>query len=631
MARFLSSIAGWWKDARPTWAQLLGFLIISFIITSAISSRYLAYAPPADNLREWFFVRTALVSNVAMLYLLLLMVLLPVVILIPRKRFMIASSIILFWSLHVALLVDVTIYKLFRFHLNGLVWNVMETEGAWDSVTLGTMTWVTFALLAGLLFALTTGAHVLSNWLIAKGYVRLPIAKSIIYLFLFCIGVMVVDKGQFAYADLYNNTSITRHAKLFPLYQPLTIKRFVHNQWGFEVNREYEIRRPAGGVVNYPLDSLRFEGRTPRLNIVVIILDSWRYDMLNPEVTPNVYAFAQRATVFQNHYSGGNATRFGIFGLLYGLYGSYWHSFLAERVGPVLINAYQAQGYQLKVISSTQLTFPEFRKTAFVDIPDAVEDRLAGQGAKERDPALARRFVAWLDGLDTDDAFFAFLLLDAPHAPFSYPEAFAWFEPRVTEMNYLSLDRKKDVRPFLNHYKNALYFDDHVAGTILQGLEDRQLMESTVVIITGDHGEEFYEHGYWGHTSAYSPEQVKVPLVFYLPGRTGCTVDYITSHLDLPATLLDLLGSVNSPWSYSLGSSLMNEEQRREYVVSSGWDDFAVIDTTVTLVFSSETYNIGAFEVRDRDYHLLQDSHQALTMRMDRLREVMGGMARFYQ
>ncbi len=39
-------------------------------------------------------------------------------------------------------------------------------------------------------------------------------------------------------------------------------------------------------------------------------------------------------------------------------------------------------------------------------------------------------------------------------------------------------------------------------------------MESTVVIITGDHGEEFYEHGYWGHTSAYSPEQVKVPLFF---------------------------------------------------------------------------------------------------------------------
>ncbi len=96
---------------------------------------------------------------------------------------MIASSIILFWSLHVVLLVDVTIYKLFRFHLNGLVWNVMETEGAWDSVTLGTMTWVTFALLAGLLFALTTGAHVLSKWLIAKGYVRLPIAKSIIYFF----------------------------------------------------------------------------------------------------------------------------------------------------------------------------------------------------------------------------------------------------------------------------------------------------------------------------------------------------------------------------------------------------------------------------------------------------------------
>jgi membrane-anchored protein YejM (alkaline phosphatase superfamily) len=630
--RNLKIIAGWWRGAGQTFGQLAGYLALSLAVTVMISSRYLAFAPPATSLHEWFFVRTAVISNAAMLYLILLLVMVPLLVMIPRRSFMITLSVLLIWILQALMVVDLTIYKLYRFHFNGLIWNVLETEAGWEAVTVGTMTWLTFGVIAALLLGVNIGTHVLVRWLMRRGIAWLRPIRSMSLLLLFIIGVILVDKGQFAYADLYNTTTITRHGRLLPLYQPLTIKRFVRKHWGVEaVNRQVEINRPKSGVVNYPLESLRFDERESRPNMVVIVIDSYRYDMLTPEVTPYIHTFAERATVFRRHYSGGNATRFGVFGLLYGLHGSYWHSVLAERMSPVLMDALQELDYRMKIISSLQLTFPEFRKTAFVNLTDVIEDRLEGDGAKEKDPELAERFEVWLDSLYGEAPFFAYLFLGAPHSAVSYPDDFAKFEPRLDNVNYMSLDKKKDVAPFLNHFKNAVYFADHVTGTILEALVERQLLESTVVLITGDHGEEFYERGFWGHTSSFSPEQVQVPLVLHIPGQPGRTVNRLTSHLDVPATLLDLVGCTTDPQTYSLGASLLSEDYQREYAVAGGWDDFGVIDTAVTLVFSSETYNLGIFEARDGEYRPLEDAGEALSTRIGRLREVMEDMARFYQ
>ena len=75
---------------------------------------------------------------------------------------------------------------------------------------------------------------------------------------------------------------------------------------------------------------------------------------------------------FEHHYSTGNGTRFGIFGLMYGLPGGYWHAALAERRGPVLIDAMDDLGYQFFVYGSAPLDSPEFHRTAFARVWDRV-------------------------------------------------------------------------------------------------------------------------------------------------------------------------------------------------------------------------------------------------------------------
>lgn len=620
-----------WQKSRYHYQTVFWFLLVNFILTLIIATSYLGYAPDAGSFAEWAFVRLALVSNFAMIYLIIGLILLVMVTILPFNFFANVVSLILFWVLNVLILIDVTIFKLFRFHINSVVWNVLMTEGSADSVKLGTGTWITFSGLALGILGIQLIVVFYADRMKDNTFFKRSIAKRFVFGFLICILLNIVDKSIYAYGDLYDKTYITRYARLFPLYQPLTVKKYAKKKWGFEVNREIELNRPTTqGILTYPLTELKFNNITDKLNIVIILIDSWRYDMLNPTVTPNIDSFSKKAWVFRNHYSGGNSTRFGIFSLFYGLYGTYWHTFLTERVEPVLLQSLRKLGYSIRISSSTQLTFPEFRKTAFVGVTQYIDDNIQGEGAKQRDPAQADHFITWLDTLTKNKPFFAFLYLDAPHALYSYPEEFIRFKPSVNEINFMNINKKIDVIPFINDYKNAILFDDYVTGKILAGLGERGLLESTIVLITGDHGTEFYERGFWGHTSAFSPEQTKVPLILYIPGRAERLVDVITSHLDIPSTLLELMGCTTPPNQYSLGNPLTSHtEEHQGYVVSSGWAESALIDINGTIVFSTETYNITTFEVRNREYEMFNDPESHLAPRVIKLAEVISGMSRF--
>ena len=106
---------------------------------------------------------------------------------------------------------------------------------------------------------------------------------------------------------------------------------------------------------------------------------------------------------------------------------------------------------------------------------------------------------------------------------------------------------------------------------------EEALQSNTIVIVTGDHGEEFFEKGRLGHNSTFVKEQIHVPLVLHIPGETPRVIETLTSHLDLPATLAPRLGVKNSPKDYSLGQDLLSPEYKRDSTVVCGWDTAAVI------------------------------------------------------
>ncbi|MFZ4855528.1 MAG: sulfatase-like hydrolase/transferase [Desulfuromonadaceae bacterium] len=331
---------------------------------------------------------------------------------------------------------------------------------------------------------------------------------------------------------------------------------------------------------------------------MIIVIDSWRFDMISAEATPNIWQFASNSTVFDQHYSSANATRFGIFSLFYGLYGTYWHSFLAEQRGPVLLAELKKRGYEMGIFASAPLSNPEFDRTVFIEANDSMKNKVEGNRPVDRDQQITKNMLNFINKTN-NQPFFGFLFYDAPHAK-QFPESFAINKPYITSPNYLTLNKKTDPLPIINNYKNALRFVDSEVGEVLTTLQSKGKLKDTVVLITGDHGEEFNDLnlGYWGHNSNFAQYQTRTPLVLHVPGQLPQHFNHLTTHLDVAPTLMrNLFASTTDPSKYSNGTYL-TDTRPRSFVLVSTWASFAMIETKRICIVE----NRGSTEVVDRNY-----------------------------
>jgi membrane-anchored protein YejM (alkaline phosphatase superfamily) len=605
---------------------LFYFVGFNFIVSTCLGYLYIVFMPGISGPLSRVFVHLALISNTALIYLLLGLVLYALSLAVRRTSWLMAVTAVFFTVVHMLNVLDIIVFRIFRYHINSMVVTLVFTEGARDSLHIGAGTVLTYmgatAAVAGLEIFLARAA-------MRKGSAPVPSARRNMVLVLACAALFVmVDKTAYAVADLMNVREVTRYNRLFPLYQRLTVKHAAQRYLGLKSDPDYKLS-VRGNTLRYPARTLSRSPSAPaRLpNIVWIVLDAWRSDMLNREVTPNILEFSRNALVFANHYSGGNATRFGIFTLFYGVYGTYWHPFLAEGRPPVLLDELMRLGYDFRIISSSSLANPEFRRTIFARLGPSITDDLPGSRADVRDPELAKTFMDWLAKRDKAAPFFSFLFFDAPHGPYVYPDEFEKFKPSNKSPNYVTAGRK-DAHTLLNSYKNAIFFDDHLTGLVLQALKDHDLLEDTIVLITGDHGEEFYETGCWGHTSSFSRYQAKVSMVLYIPGRGHEVLTCLTSHHDVVPTFMKILGYTTPPEAYSHGRDLLDPGGSR-YVVVSGWDAAALIDERYTIVMPTQSYRVGT-EVRlTGDYSLVGDERAVLRLRQGDIIKVMKDMGAF--
>ncbi len=188
---------------------------------------------------------------------------------------------------------------------------------------------------------------------------------------------------------------------------------------------------------------------------------------------------------------------------------------------------------------------------------------LQSRGAREIDDA----FLGWLRQRRPDRPFFAFLNYFDAHEPFVPPaECVGRFgiSPRNQRdyqylFDYVGAEKRvqRDVDMARDCYDDCIVYLDDQLDRLLRELEQRGILDNTVVIITSDHGEGFGEHGVIGHSYTTFLEETAVPLVIITPGApAGRLITSPVSLRDLPATVVDLLGlSAGSPFP---GRSLAN-------------------------------------------------------------------------
>jgi hypothetical protein len=336
-------------------------------------------------------------------------------------------------------------------------------------------------------------------------------------------------------------------------------------------------------------------------NVLLVVVDAWRADQLNPLTTPALDVFARDATVFAHHISASNTTRFGIFSMFYGLTGNDWFPILRTHTPPVLMQEIVAQRYDIVVLASAPLVQPEFDRTVFSGI-EGVRLRTPGEWPHQRDRRITADMIQFLKARTSASApFFGFLWYNSAHAFDFPPDEIEPFRPSASAINYVTLHRRTDPTPYFNRYRNALHFIDGEIARVLAALKASGELDDTLILITGDHGQEFNDTGknYWGHNSNFSPYQVHVPLIARWRNWPTGIVSDMTSHYDLPATLLsEALGCTTPPYVYGHGVPLMQTAHRPHFVPVFDYDQMGVYQADrITLVS-----RFGGFEVYSHHY-----------------------------
>lgn len=335
-------------------------------------------------------------------------------------------------------------------------------------------------------------------------------------------------------------------------------------------------------------------------NIVLLTLDTLRADRLGcygnkGNLTPNIDRLANAGIRFDQAISGGSWTQAAFPVLLTSSYAAMYGGCLGrlapERPSPIETlssNGYLTGGFTTNVHLSRRTGF-ERGFLHFVELdPGETDPRLrqikGGQHLLQNEltHAVLRPFgvrmrparlyssaaevtdsvCQWLDQVETP--FFAWAHYMDVHWPYHLEGSLD--QPREIAQAWQDLadmygranfegrsDRDKPITAaqrdhFISLYEKSLRYLDEQVGRLINRIQSSAHAENTVIILVADHGEEFLDHGRWGHwESNLFDEILRVPLIVWMPnGPHGQVIRQQVRLLDLMPTILDLCGCPTS-------------------------------------------------------------------------------------
>lgn len=307
---------------------------------------------------------------------------------------------------------------------------------------------------------------------------------------------------------------------------------------------------------------------TRRLDVLLVVLDSVRHDMLRPEVMPNLSALAGRCLTMRRHYTTGGNTGTGMFGLLSGLAAPYYPLSARARLQPIPLEVLRRLGYRRSVYFVSNIrTYDGIFELLF---EGQVEHVYSGEETPTHvaDRHLADDLLQQLRSRDPKVPQFSVVMFDSTHYDYSYPPEHERFLPQGTlELGVRDglivgagiNERLRGRGPLVrNRQQNAAHWLDALVGDLTAFLGPEGLAR-TVLVVTSDHGEEFFEKGTFGHGFTLSEEATRVPLVLCAPG--GVQTRYtVSSHADVIPTIFDLLGVDAGPAAVVSGKSWLRHD-----------------------------------------------------------------------
>jgi arylsulfatase A-like enzyme len=321
--------------------------------------------------------------------------------------------------------------------------------------------------------------------------------------------------------------------------------------------------------------------------VLLITIDTLRADHMglygyDRDTTPHIDALGVRGVVFEEAYTYWPKTRGSFVGIMTGRlaaqsgYGK-THPLLLD-FNPTLATTLRGAGYETAaVVDNPNVAaslgyargFDRYRETW-------EEERLVTE--MDRTRAITEDGVRFLEGASPDQPFLLWLHYVNPHTPYTPPPPFdtafiddtALAGPPLEPVDgfFGGVPRRWEVpgRPlgyYVAQYDGEIAAVDAEVGRLLEALDSSPVGETTLVVLTSDHGESLGEHDYFfEHGANLHDPSMRIPLVIAGPGvEAGRRSRALASTLDLVPTILDALKVSYPPglWGQSLLAATQGE------------------------------------------------------------------------
>lgn len=319
-------------------------------------------------------------------------------------------------------------------------------------------------------------------------------------------------------------------------------------------------------------------------DIFILIVESWRSDSITPEITPFLHRFANTdCQDFEQTYSGSNCTPLSWFTLFHSRLALHWADTVKGAESPQgLPGAYPIRllrtlGYETSARAVCDLGYKTLGDLNF-GTAHKLADSFRDANTLPAQLAFPEREMIIVEELKKQvrqsqpGGHLHLLAFDSPHYNYYWPES--GFQPINTgcdgTIKYTNISpTEEEIHDVQKRYHNSVNWMDHQIEDFINFLKHEGRYDDATIIITGDHGEEFQEHGSWFHCSTLKREQTSVPIMIKWPSWMETPIPQRqVSHLDIMPSIIDMLG-LDDQFSAHLSGNSVLREHPGETVIST--------------------------------------------------------------
>lgn len=290
----------------------------------------------------------------------------------------------------------------------------------------------------------------------------------------------------------------------------------------------------------------------PGCNVVLISMDTLRADHVGAygyelrDTTPSIDRLAARSVLFENAIAQSSWTRPAHMSIFTGRYPAE-HGYKALKDRARLSESVPTLAGTLRDNDYMTVAFTGGVNVAAAFGFDSGFDTYRTNGKYFRDNLEDTKY--WFEQ-EMKEPFFLFWHGYDAHTPYltdPIDRAALDLPDNPPKRGLRSICRSDDgdsrIRRYKAEYDGAVHRGDRYVGKLLAYLEERGLLDRTLIVFLSDHGEEFLEHGRCFHLSTLYREVLHVPLLFAGPGiQPRRIADTIPGSVTIAPTIMDLVG-----------------------------------------------------------------------------------------